>query len=149
MASSNYTYISPETTYTLNQFIACQNKEEPSYYNLSFKDEKYYDYIDRYLRFVTYNVIWDYLDDIRKDYALYTIDLSDKEMMRYKYRPKLLAFDIYGDTELAHMILLINDMYSFKQFVKNRIKLPDRNSMSKLCQELFNANQSAIKAYNS
>lgn len=145
---STYTYITPENTYTIDKFIACQNTEEPSYYNFSFKDEYFYNYINRYLRYTTYNAIWDYLDDIRDEYCMYNIVLSDSELAKYKYRPKLLAFDLYECAELGYLILLLNDMYSCKQFTKNRLTLPTKAGMKLISQYLFNANQAAINAYN-
>lgn len=145
----NYTYKNPEKTYTIDQFIACQSTDEPGYYNFTFKDDRFYDYINRYIRYTIYNTLWDYVDDIKREYFIYHAIMTDKELMRYKYRPKLLAFDVYGCSELGPMIMLMNDMYTPKQFTKHDLMLCSRQAMKILTQRLFNANQDAIMAYNS
>ena len=54
-----YDYIKSEDTYTLDQYIECQSDDNACYNNLSFIDE--HDGI----RFNTYNVLGDYIDEIR------------------------------------------------------------------------------------
>lgn len=144
----SYTFNKPESTDSVAKFIACQNSTTPSYYNFSFKDEIYYKYINRWLRYCSYNVISDYVDDIRKDYCS-NVSLSDSEFIKYKYKPKLLAYDIYNNAELGTLILIINDMYSVRQFSKKKILLPSRNGMNQICKYIYNANNVAITAYNS
>ncbi len=36
--------------------------------------------------------------------------------MKYKYRPKLLSYDIYDNAELYYIILRLNDLYNVKDF---------------------------------
>ena len=67
---------------------------------------------------------------------------------KYKYRPKLLAYDIYNNGELGFFILLINDMYSIKQFNRQKLLLPSKNNMSEICKQIYNANKTAITKYN-
>lgn len=144
----NFVYKTPETTYTIDQFIACQSLEEPSYYNFSFKDEIFYPFMNTYIRYSAYNVVGDYLRDIREDYAMKVV-LQDDEKLKYKYRPKLLAYDVYKCAELGYFILLLNDMYSVKQFVREKILMLPKTDIKRVVQYIFNANKEAIAAYNS
>ena len=141
IGSSSYDYQKPNLTYTIDQFIACKSSESMCYHNLSFVD------IHDDMAYDSYNVLSDYVDEIKDEYCV-KIKLSDDEMSRYKYRPKLLCFDVYGSTELAFIILIINDMSNTKQFVKKVLYMPRRDSMTQLIRYLINANSSAISAYN-
>lgn len=146
MPAVNYIYSKPSDTFTINQFIACQSDYEASYYNFSFIDTINYDYMNETIHYAAYNVISDYLDEIRD--KCIQVKLSDAEMMKYIYRPKLLAYDIYKNQELAFLILIINDMYSIKQFTKNKLLLPRKNDMIEICKQLFNSNKQSINKYN-
>lgn len=141
MVSLSYDYQKPNFTYTLEQYIACKSNDTICYHNLSF--------VDTYnnIAYDTYNILEDYIDEIKSEYCV-TVVLSDEEMSKYKYRPKLLCFDVYGNTELAFVLLIINDMYSAKQFVKNKLLMPRKDDMSELIRYLINSNSSAISAYN-
>ena len=146
MPELNYIYAKPADTFTIGQFIACQSDTVSSYYNYSFIDKIEYPFMNEEIHYSTYNIASDYLDEIRDECL--TIILSDEELLHYKYRPKLLANDIYNNGELAFLILLINDMYSIKQFNRKKIILPSKNNMAEICKQLFNANKTAITKYN-
>lgn len=139
--SDIFNTLKPEDTYTIEQFIQCQSDDEINYHNFS--------YIDQYdkIQYSTYNIISDYLDELRDDYAK-TIILDKDEMEKYKYRPKLLCYDIYGNGELAFIILLLNDMCSVKEFTKNKILMLTREDMSNVTSWIFNSNKDAIETYN-
>lgn len=142
LISRSYDYQKPENTYTLDQFIACQSDETFCYNNLSFIDQ-----IDN-IKYNTYNVASDYIDELISEYCV-NVQLSDDELTRYKYRPKLLAYDVYGSQELYYLILIVNDMCSVKDFVKKRIYLPTKNNMSTITSAIMNSNKSDIEKYNS
>lgn len=137
----SYNYQKPETTYTLEQFIACQSDTNFSYNNLSFIDQ-----IDN-IKYNTYNVASDYIDEIRAKYCV-DVELTTEQMTKYKYRPKLLCYDIYGSQELYYLILIINDICSIKDFTKNKIKLPTRTNMIELNRAIINSNRADIQKYN-
>ena len=138
----SYDYQKPEKTYTLDQFIACQSDDVFCYNNLSFIDQ-----IDN-IKYNVYNVASDYLDEITSAYCV-DVELTDDQLTRYKYRPKLLCYDIYGSQELYYLILIINDICSIKDFTKKKLKLPTKINMSELCKEIKNSNNSDIQLYNS
>ena len=54
--------------------------------------------------------------------ATRTTVLTDEEMRRYKFNPKLLCFDLYGTVELWGLLLKVNNMTSVTEFTKPKIK---------------------------
>ena len=136
-----YNYNKPQNTYTIDQFIQCQSDTNVCYNNLSF--------IDQYanIQFNTYNVLSDYLDEIRENYCL-KIKLDKDNMFKYKYRPKLLCYDIYGDGELAFIIMIINDICDVKEFTKDTLLMPTIENMQLITKRLYNANKNDIEVYN-
>lgn len=137
----SYDYQKPQNTWTLDQYIACKSEDAMNYHNLSFSDT--YDNIV----YDTYNVISDYIDELREEYCV-AVTLTDKQLVRYKYRPKLLCYDVYGNGELAFIIMIINDMCNVKDFTKKKLFMPKRTDMSNIVKYLINANKSAINSYN-
>lgn len=141
MSTAFYEYQRPQNTYTLEQFIACQSNTDICYNNFSFIDERYG------IKYNTYNVLSDYLEEIKEEYCV-TITLSEDDMLKYKYRPKLLCYKIYGSEELAFIILILNDMCNVREFTKNKILMPTVAGMKELTKYIFNTNKSAIDIYN-
>ena len=147
MAALGYVYKPPSETYTIPQFIACQSDEDINYKNLSFVDKVRYPELGKEIHYSLYNVLSDYLDEIREEYCV-NVTLSDEELVKYMYRPKLLCHRLYGSGELAYIVLVINDMYSIKQFNKKNLLLPKKPAMNQLCKYLYNNNYLPIARYN-
>ena len=147
MAALNYVYQNPEETYTIDQFIACQTDTSINYKNLSFVDKIFYQQLGLNVHFSAYNVVSDYIDELRDEYCVNVV-LSDNELVKYIYRPKLLCNKLYGSGELYYIILEINDMYSVKQFTKKSLLMPRKAVMQQLCRYLYNSNYGAINKYN-
>ena len=70
--------------------------------------------------------------------------MTDAEYHKYRFKPKLLAYDLYGSTELFFAILFINGMYSIKDFDRRNIKLIRKDHMSEILQAIYNAEQNYI-----
>ena len=138
----SYDYQKPEYTYTLDQFIACQSDTNFCYNNLSFIDQ-----IDN-IKYNIYNVASDYIEEIISDYCIPVL-LNDDQLSKYKYRPKLLCYDVYGAQELYYLILIINDMCSVKDFTKKKLFLPTKDNMPIITKAIMNANRADIQKYNS
>ena len=141
MPSINYEYKKSHLTDTLDQYIACQSDTSFCYNNLSFIDR------NGNIDYNTYNVVRDYIDELRDEYCK-TVILTDEQVFKYKYKPKLLCFDIYGNGELAFLILLINDMYNAKQFTKNKLLMPTEAVMAEITKYIYNSNKNSIADYN-
>ena len=136
-----YNFQKPYNTYTLDQFIACQSDSSICYNNLSF--------IDQYngIKFNTYNVLSDYIDEIRENYCM-TIKLNKDQLFKYMYKPKLLCYDIYGNGELAFIIMEINDMCNIKEFTKDTLLMPTKDNMNLITSRIFNSDKDDIEVYN-
>ena len=136
-----YNYNKPQNTYTIDQFIQCQSDTNVCYNNLSFIDQR------NSIKYNTYNVLSDYLDEIRENYCL-KIKLDKDNMFKYKYRPKLLCYDIYGDGELAFIIMIINDICDVKEFTKDTLLMPTKDNMNLITSRIFNSDKDDIEIYN-
>ena len=71
-------------------------------------------------------------------------EFSDLEYIKYRYKPKLLAYDIYDTTELFFVILAINGMCSVKDFTKRKIKLLYKSDMLDLLNQIYSAESDYI-----
>ena len=136
-----YNYLKPQNTYTIDQFIQCQSDTNICYNNLSFIDQR------DGIKYNTYNVLSDYLDEIKENYCL-KIKLDKDNMFKYKYKPKLLCYDVYGDGELAFIIMIINDICDVKEFTKDILLMPTVANMQLITKRLYNANKNVIDIYN-
>ena len=74
--------------------------------------------------------------------VIYTF--SDEEFRKYQYRPKLLAYDLYGSTELYFIILALNDTCNIKDFNKRKVRLMFRQDLSDILSQIFNAESNRL-----
>ena len=65
------------------------------------------------------NVCYDYLKELLA--VADKIELSDEEYAKYKYRPDILSYDLYGTTTYEFILLAINKIISPKYFTKKKI----------------------------
>lgn len=100
-----------EETYTLSQFISMKDNDEITYRNFSILQKSI---TDPTMIYSIDNVIYDYLEEMKLYRKLVTV--SDQEKIKYKYKPKLLSFDIYGSTEAYFILLAMNGMCNIKEF---------------------------------
>lgn len=121
-----------ELTYTVESFIKATSMEDVSFEQLSFLDKT-----DSNNIMITYNILNDYRDEIND--LLVTINLSDSEFLRYCYKPRLLSYDIYGDTEMFFIILFINNICSAKDFNKKKIKMLRKTHLEEVLSLIQNA----------
>ena len=91
--------------------------------------------VDKTTIYSSDNVLYTYLEDIKSFAIDYTF--TEEEYQKYKYRPKLLAYDIYGSTELYFVILAINDTCNIKDFKKRKIRLLYKSDLSDLLNRIM------------
>lgn len=84
----------------------------------------------------------DYLSEIKEKSVI--IALDEQEYSKYAYKPELLAFDIYGSTELYFIILLLNDLSSPKEFNLKKIRMLTRADCIDILNTIFNAEEDVI-----
>ena len=119
----------PADTYTLKQFISMKSTDEITYRNLSILDSSHG------LEILDHNLLRDYiplLDDV-----IVTVTLSTEEMVRYRYAPDLLAYDVYGTPDLGLMIMILNDKECPSKFIlRKRIRLIPPNRIGELYETI-------------
>jgi hypothetical protein len=79
------------------------------------------------------------------------VHLDDKEIQKYKYRPKMLAYDVYDNAELYYIILRINDLYSVKDFniSKKYIYLLPKKELNAFLADVYTFSNDNILTFNS
>lgn len=137
----------PSKTYTLSDFIEYGKQDDLTYKNFSILMSA------NSITFAEQCITDYYMDDLRS--IAYTVTkFTEDEKTRYKYRPDLLAYDIYGTTQLDFIILLCNGIIDPKEFDFKRgyIKLLTRTRLKSLLSDIYNAeydwislNRNAIK----
>lgn len=133
---------SPSKTSTLDAFVRAKPTSQLSYYYLSLLEK---DNINK-IEYDVYNVISDYLQDLKK--MCTTVVLSDKEYYTYRFRPKLLADYLYGNGELYFIILMLNDMWSVKDFDIRTLKLISKTDLSNALSSINASEKEFIDTYN-
>ena len=131
--------IDPACTYRLSDFINLKDNDEFTY-------DKYALYMQSYngehIIYSSDNSIYTYLDEMKDRSVIYTF--SDEEFRKYQYRPKLLAYDLYGATELYFIILALNDTCNIKDFNKRKVRLMFRQDLSDILSQIFNAESNRL-----
>lgn len=131
----------PNKTFTIEEFISFKDDTTISYNNLSFRER--YDNISYPVK----NIIDDYFDELME--LTHEVTMNEKEFVRYRYRPRLLANDIYENPDLDFIILAINNICNVKEFDSKTIKLIKVDELEDFLTVIFNANKSDIDIYNS
>lgn len=91
---------------------------------------------------INYSGVFDRYFHLIKEKALY-ITLTNEEFAKYKFQPKLLCYDVYGDIELAPLILRINNMLSVTDFTRQELYL-FKNDIYTLLNEILTLESEAI-----
>lgn len=100
-----------ENTYTISQMIALKSSDSITYKNFSILQQSV---TDDSLIYSIDNVIYDYMDEIKPYRQL--VELTDMEVVKYKYKPKLFSYDVYGSTECYFVIMALNGICNLKEF---------------------------------
>lgn len=133
---------SPSKTSTIESFIDMGTVDEITYYKFSILVKCLE---DSDIQYSQTNIIYDYMEELKGIAVEY--ELTDNEFTKYKYKPKRLAYDLYGSTEIYFLILAINGMCNIKDFSKKKIKLFYRNDLLNILNEIYAAEQDYIR-YN-
>lgn len=131
----------PENTYTVEQFISAGKLTSVSYDKLSYRDR-----VSNGTQVAVLNIIDDYFDEI-KDQEV-NVRLSKEEYRKYRFKPKLLCHDIYGNGELYWIILRLNGMIDVKEFDIDTLKMLPVEAMSTLLTQIYNAEYKWMDLYN-
>jgi hypothetical protein len=125
-------------TYTVEEFINMQQTDQMTFRNFSLfeviNDVEIYDH----------NLIEDYLSELDK--ICLSVSLSIEEQKKYKYFPDLLAYDIYGSTQLDFVILFANGIADPKEFDMPIVKVPIASQVKAFLNSIYNANRYYIES---
>ena len=129
-----------QTTYYLSDFIGYKSDSNLNYYNFTILAKS----DDSKLFFTIKNVLDDYMDELTELSVECT--LSDEEVIKYKYKPWLLAYDIYGNTELYFIILFLNNLFDTSEFEDIKtLKLLKSATLTEALNKIFNSESSFIQ----
>lgn len=134
---------SPEKTYTVEEFIKAGQGVSLTYQNLSLINK-----LEDNIKFPFMNVFNTYVDDILDSALIKTVKFTDDEYNKYQFRPKLLAYDIYGSTDAYFIILAINRILSPKDFTSKTLKMISKQDLNKLMSYIYNAEKDLIKKFS-
>lgn len=125
--------IKAESTYTIQDFIDMRESDEITYYNYSILE-----YLNGYDMFVT-NLLYDYEDELL-DLAT-TVKLTPVEKLKYRYKPYLLAYDLYGSQEAKFIIMMLNGIIDPKEFDFDRVKVIYPNDLIDILSRISSVNE--------
>jgi len=133
----------PMYSHTLPEFIeAGNNTSVPSYDYWCYKE------LYNNIEFVVKNVLNDYLFELQN--LCTNVYLTEKELKKYNYKPKLLSADVYDTTELHYLIMMLNGICNVKEFVDiNPIKMIRKDDLYSYLNNINISEKEFINKYNS
>ena len=131
----------PAKTYTITDFINEGKSDDMTYINFSILEKMSIG------QFAETNVLDFYLYDIKK-ICLKVEQFTEEEIAKYKYQPDLLAYDIYGSTQLDFIILLVNGIIDPKEFDFSRgyILIPSKSNLFAILDQIKNSENEWLKS---
>lgn len=132
----------PEITKDINDFVNLGSADDKTYYNFSILSTIADGYNSNFV-YSENNIIYDYLDELKNNCI--EVYLDDNDYIKYRYNPKLLAYDIYGSSELFFIILALNGMCNIKDFNKRKIKMLHKSVLNTYLESIYNAESSYIQ----
>lgn len=89
------------------------------------------------------NILYMYLDELKS--LSMKVKLNSTEMDRYKYRPDLLSYDLYGTTQYDYILLALNDIISPKYFDKEIVNIIDADYIELIVSSIADAEDEYIQ----
>ena len=134
----------PSIAHTINEFISAGQNGDNDY---KYRDMSFIEIRDS-KEFVVNNVIDTYLYELKE--ISVEVTLTNKEKDRYRYNPKLLAYKLYGDTNLYYIILRINNLCNTHDFTikSGKLLLIPPKAMKKALSKIERNNSNMILRYN-
>ena len=127
----------PYKSYTVEEFVQYQGVSKLNYEDYCLHEK------ESFLNIISYNILDDYLDELKL--ISKTVELSDTEYIKYLYKPRILAYDIYGDPELFFVILKLNNLCSSKEFNLKKLKLIPKNTLLEVLSLIYNSEKNVLQ----
>lgn len=134
------TISNPAKTYTIPDFIEQGQSDDLTYTNFSIIRNSTIG------EFADINILDFYISEI-KSICLRVETFSEDEISKYKYFPDLLAYDIYGSTQLDFILLIVNGIVDPKEFDFKRgyLLIPPKSKLFTILDEILNSESKWIK----
>lgn len=143
MATQNS--MSADLAISVQDFIALRSSDEITYYNYSILE-----YLDAGFDMFVTNLLYDYQDEL-EDISV-VVTLTPIEQAKYRYKPYLFAYDIYGSTEAKFIIMMLNNIIDPKEFDFEKVRviryndlITVLNRMQAVNEDYLNNNRSKLK----
>lgn len=124
---------------SLEEFISSSTDNNITYFNLSFitriKDGENSIEISR-------SILNDYIKELKA--ASVIVKMDELDFIKYAYKPELLAYDVYGNTELYFIILLLNGLSSPKEFNLKKLKMLTKENCINYLNTIYNSEENVI-----
>lgn len=128
---------SPAQTYTLDQFISMRYNDDITYHNFSIIESV------NGIELLDHNLIDDYIEELNSICSDY-FELTPDQYRKYKYSPDILAYDVYGSTQLDFIIMKANGIIDPKEFNLKKIRLPYNSKLKVFLNSVYNSNYDYI-----
>ena len=115
-------------TVTVEDFIASRSKDDVTYYNYSILE-----YLNGFEMFIT-NILYDYEDEFNDETIV--VKLKDVEQIKYRYKPELFAYDIYGSTGFSFIVMMLNGIIDPKEFNFNKVRVIKSSTLKSILSRI-------------
>lgn len=138
----------PALTYTLTDFIESGKSDQLTYDAFSLFNEL------NGINIATYNIVSDYMKELKQlCVQIPKENITVDQLARYKYNPDLLAYDVYGTTQLDFIVLYCNNIIDPKEFDFHHryLYLPRASVLQTFLSEIYSTDYSTLsqsKMYN-
>ena len=133
----------PAKTYTLDDFILEGKTDQLTYQNFAITRKT------DYASFVETGLLDYYLKELKAMSIEIPIEnITHDQIIKYRYQPDLLAYDIYGSTQLDFVVLLCNGIIDPKEFdfkVKS-ITLPKASVLVEFMSQVYRSEREWINS---
>ena len=129
-----------EDVATIDDTITDGKQVEFTDYNMSLL--RSLDTEDGRIEYPYTSILEDYLDELKNMCDKY--EMTDEQYRRYKYRPDLFSYDIYGRSDYEFVILLVNGINVEKDFNKKTVNYIDPDNIDTILSYIRNASEEAF-----
>lgn len=129
---------------TIESFVSGGDSVKVKYSALSLNDMM--GDSDLMIEFPTFNVYDDYIDDFMN--AATEVTLTDEQYRQYYQAPKLLANELYRNSELDFILMRINGVYDPKDFTFRKVKVINMDTLNDMLSKILISNSRMIDVYN-
>ena len=123
--------------YTIEGYIDSKSTNQVSYDSLSLFEKN-----ENGEHCLVYNVLTDYYDEIME--RAVTLNLTTEEYFKYRFRPKLLAYRLYGDPELFFILLFVNNLCNVKDFDFKSLKIILPEDLNDILSSILNSDMDLL-----